>query len=53
LAAARQEIGRLGTERERDRAQINEYRRAKEEREEELVWERGERKKAEQQKQLW
>lgn len=53
LAAARQEIGRLGKERERDRAQINECRRSEEEREEELVWERGERKKAEQQKQLW
>lgn len=53
LAAARQEIGRLGKERERDRAQINEFRRVEEEREEELVWERGERRKAEEQKKLW
>lgn len=52
LAAARQEISRLGREREGDRAAINEFRRVEEEREEELVWERGERRKAEEQKKL-
>jgi hypothetical protein len=53
LAAARQELERMGKEREGDRASINEFRRVEEEREEELVWERGERRKAEEQKKLW
>lgn len=53
LAAAQQEIGRLGKEREGDRATINEFRRVEEEREAELIWERGERRKLEEQKKLW
>ena len=43
----------MGKEREGDRAIINELRRGEEERMEELEWERGERKKAEELKRLW
>jgi hypothetical protein len=43
----------LGKEREGDRAIINELRRGDEEREEEIAWERGERRKAEELKRLW
>lgn len=53
LAAAQQELGRLGKEREGDRATINEYRRIEEEREEELLWQKGETRRAEEQKKLW
>lgn len=52
LASARQETTRLDKEREADRAAINEFRRVEDEREEELVWERGERRTAEEQKKL-
>lgn len=53
LASCKQEIARLGKEREGDRAIINELRRGDEEREEEIAWERGERRKAEELKRLW
>lgn len=53
LASCKQEIVRLGREREGDRAIINELRRAEEEKLEELEWERGERRKAEELKKLW
>jgi hypothetical protein len=53
LASCKQEIARLGREREGDRAIINELRRGDEEREEEIAWERGERRKAEELKRLW
>lgn len=53
LAAAKQEVQRLHKEREGDRSTINELRRVEDDREEELEWERGERKKAEEQKKLW
>jgi chromosome segregation ATPase len=53
LASCTQEIGRLNREREGDRAIINELRRGDEEREEEIAWERGERRKAEALKRLW
>jgi hypothetical protein len=43
----------LNKEREGDRATINELRRGDEEREEEIAWERGERRKAEALKRLW
>ena len=53
MASCTQENTRLGKEREGDRAIINELRRGEEERMEELEWERGERKKAEELKRLW
>lgn len=53
LASCKQEIGRLNKEREGDRATINELRRGDEEKVEELEWERGERRKAEELKRLW
>jgi len=53
LASCKQEISRLGKEREGDRAIINELRRGEEEREEEIAWERGERRKAEELNRLW
>lgn len=53
LASCTQENTRLGKEREGDRAIINELRRGEEERMEELEWERGERRKAEELKRLW
>jgi hypothetical protein len=43
----------LNKEREGDRAIINELRRGDEEKVEELEWERGERRKAEELKRLW
>lgn len=53
LASAKQEIQRLGKEREADKATINELRRVEDDREEEIEWERAERRKAEEQKKLW
>lgn len=53
LATAQQEIVRLNKEREGDRATINELKRIEEDREEEIEWERAERRKAEEQKKLW
>ncbi|KAK8850404.1 hypothetical protein IAR55_004322 [Kwoniella newhampshirensis] len=52
LATAEQAVERLMKEREGDRATINELRRVEEDREEEIEWERGERKKVEEQKKL-
>ncbi|KAK4688628.1 hypothetical protein P7C73_g1473, partial [Tremellales sp. Uapishka_1] len=52
LAASRQDITRLVKEREGDRATINDLRRVEEDREEEVEWERGERRKMEEQKKL-
>ncbi|WRT70544.1 uncharacterized protein IL334_007542 [Kwoniella shivajii] len=52
LAKSQQEIQRLNKEREGDRAIINELRRIEDDREEELEWERGERKRIEEQKKL-
>lgn len=53
LATAQQEIIRLNKEREGERSTINELRRIEEDREEEVEWERAERRKAEEQKKLW
>ena len=53
LASAKQEIARLGKERESDRVALNELRRIEEDREEEIQWEKSERRKAEEQKKLW
>lgn len=52
LAQAQQEIQRLLKEREGDRAVINELQRVEDEREEEIEWERSERRKVEEQKKL-
>ncbi|OCF43652.1 hypothetical protein I317_02544 [Kwoniella heveanensis CBS 569] len=52
LSKAQQEVQRLTREREGDRAVLNELRRIEEDREEELEWEKGERRKAEEQKKL-
>ncbi|WWD20586.1 hypothetical protein CI109_105062 [Kwoniella shandongensis] len=52
LATAQQTVERLMKEREGDRAVINELKRVEEDREEEIEWERGERKKVEEQKKL-
>lgn len=52
LAHAQQEIQRLIKEMEGDRAVINELRRVEDEREEEIEWERSERRKVEEQKKL-
>ncbi|WWC65362.1 uncharacterized protein I303_107980 [Kwoniella dejecticola CBS 10117] len=52
LAKANAEIERLTKEREGDRSTINELRRIEDDREEELEWEKGERKKLEEQKKL-
>lgn len=52
LAQAQQEIQRLMKDREGDRAVINELRRVEDEREEEIEWERNERRKVEEQKKL-
>ena len=52
LAAAKQEVHRLHREREGDRATINEMRRVEDDRDEEVEWERGERRKMEEQKRL-
>lgn len=53
LAGVKQERQRLYKEREGDRATINELRRVEEDRDEEMEWERGERRKLEEQKKLW
>ena len=53
LAASEQEVYRLRKEREGDRTVINELRRVEDDRDEEIEWERGERRKAEEQKKLW
>jgi hypothetical protein len=53
LANAQQEITRLNKEKEGERAVINDLRRIEEDREEEIEWERAERRKAEEQKKLW
>ncbi|WVQ85886.1 hypothetical protein IAT38_008054 [Cryptococcus sp. DSM 104549] len=52
LAAAQQEVQRLIREKESDRAVLNELRRVEEDREEEIEWERSERREAEEQKKL-
>ena len=53
LVIAKQEIHRLNRERDGDRATINDLRRLEEDRDEEIEWERGERRKMEEQKKLW
>lgn len=53
LAGERHEVVRLSKAREEDRAVINELRRREGEWEEELSWERGEKRRAEEQKKLW
>lgn len=53
LAAAKQEVSRLIREREDDNAKLNELRRREGEWEEELLWEKTEKRKAEEQKKLW
>jgi hypothetical protein len=53
LASAKQEIARLGKERDSDRLALNELRRIEEDREEEIQREKSERRKAEEQKKLW
>ncbi len=53
LAAAKQEVHRLNRERDGDRAIINDMRRVDEDRDEAIEWERGERRKMEEQKKLW
>jgi DNA repair exonuclease SbcCD ATPase subunit len=53
LASAKQEIQRLTQEREDDRAKLNELRRREGEWEEEMLWEKTEKRKAEEQKKLW
>ena len=53
LAASKQEIHRLNRQRESDQAIINELKRVENDREEEIEWEKGERRKAEEQKKLW
>ncbi|WVR08464.1 hypothetical protein IAU60_005519 [Kwoniella sp. DSM 27419] len=52
LAKAQQEVQRLTREREGDRAVLNELKRIEEDREEELEWEKGEKRKALEQKKL-
>ncbi|WVQ95587.1 hypothetical protein IAU59_002684 [Kwoniella sp. CBS 9459] len=52
LSKAQQDVQRLTREREGDRAVLNELKRIEEDREEELEWERGERRNAEEQKKL-
>ncbi|EIW69818.1 hypothetical protein TREMEDRAFT_12156, partial [Tremella mesenterica DSM 1558] len=52
LASAKQEIQRRTKEKEGDKAVINELRRIEEDREEEIEWERGERRRMEEQKKL-
>nr|XP_019000654.1 uncharacterized protein I203_06699 [Kwoniella mangroviensis CBS 8507]OCF64115.1 hypothetical protein I203_06699 [Kwoniella mangroviensis CBS 8507] len=52
LSKAHLELQRIKQEREGDRAIINELRRVEEDREEELEWEKGERKKMEEMKKL-
>jgi hypothetical protein len=53
LAATKQEVGRLGRERENQRGVVNDLRRVEEDWEEEIEWERGERRRVEEQKRLW
>lgn len=43
----------MNREREGDRAIINDLRRVDEDRDEEIEWEKGERRKVEEQKKLW
>ncbi|RSH85139.1 hypothetical protein EHS25_004946 [Saitozyma podzolica] len=52
LAATQHELARLAKDRESDRATINELRREKDEWDEELAWEQGERRNVEEQKKL-
>ncbi|WVO17567.1 hypothetical protein L204_105264 [Cryptococcus depauperatus] len=52
LAQAQQDVQRLTREREGDRAVINELKRVEDEKEEEVEWERYERKRIEEQKKL-
>ncbi|WVW81005.1 hypothetical protein I302_102996 [Kwoniella bestiolae CBS 10118] len=52
LSKLQLELQRVNKERDGDRAIINELRRTEEDREEELEWEKGERKKAEEMKKL-
>jgi len=53
LATAKQENSGLYKETEGDRATINDLRRVDKDRDEEIEWERGERRKMEEQKKLW
>jgi len=53
LATVKQDLHRLNREREGDRAIINDLRRVDEDRDEEIEWEKGERRKVEEQKKLW
>ena len=53
LASTKQEVSRLNKERVLDRATINELRRIEDDRDEEIEWERGERRRMEEQKKLW
>ena len=53
LVASKQEAQRLNEACELRQASLNELRRVEDEREEEIEWERGERRKAVEQKKLW
>jgi hypothetical protein len=53
LADAKAEILRLQKEKEADRAVLNDLRRIEEDREEEVDWERKEKKRAVEEKKLW
>lgn len=53
LADAKAEILRLQKEKEADRAALNDLRRIEEDREEEVDWERREKKRAVEEKKLW
>ena len=53
LASAKQEIIRVNKEKDAEKAIVNELRRVEDDREEEIEWERAERRKAEEQKKLW
>ncbi|EJT50787.1 hypothetical protein A1Q1_08045 [Trichosporon asahii var. asahii CBS 2479] len=52
LASSKQELGRVLKEKEHEKALLNELRVGEEDREEEVAWERGERKRMEEQKKL-
>lgn len=53
LASSKQELGRVLKEKEHERALLNELRVGEEDREDEVAWERSERKRMEEQKKLW
>lgn len=53
LASTRQELARTQRERDDDRTHLVELRRVEADREEELAWERSEKRRFEEQKKLW